>query len=472
MTAARPPLASDVPYHETGRSFWTVDRVAEALAQCAVTPLPRGAREFTAVSTDTRTIAAGTLFVALNGERFDAHDFLRDAVQAGATGLVVSDAARAVRTGVPVFVVRDTRAALGALGAYRRRAWGRPVIAVGGSNGKTSTKALLTAMLAGAYDVHATAGNLNNEIGVPLTLLALSDAAELAVIEAGTNSPGEIERLRRIIAPDVVVITSIGEEHLEGLTDLAGVLREELALTVGVPVVITPAAHPEVAHGVTGAGQRVVSAGLDAGDVQPREWRLNPDGSGVLTFSDGELFVPLRGVHNLRNAMLAVTVARGFGVPIERMQDGLSRMAQPTMRAAVEPIGSVLLVNDAYNANPPSVRAALDLLEAVGGDRPLVAVLGTMRELGASADALHDAIARDAVGRPLALIIGVGDFDAALGRVAPDDSRVIRAADAPLVVDALLQRMPRNAAMLLKGSRGTRLERIVPAITAWATSAS
>ncbi len=470
MSSARTPLASDVPFLSTGRAFWTMDRVAQALAACAAAPLPIGAREFDAVSTDTRTIRDGTLFVALQGDRFDAHDFLTDAVRAGASALVVSSAERAVGAGVPVFVVRDTREALGALAHYRRKAWGKPVIAVGGSNGKTSTKAMLAAMLAGAYDVHATVGNLNNEIGVPLTLLALPDEADVAVVEAGTNSPGEIARLRAIIEPDVTVITSIGEEHLEGFGDLAGVLKEELALTVGVPVVVTPAAHPEVADGVAGEGQQVVVAGLDAGHLQPMRWRLEPDGTGILTFDDGELHIPLRGAHNLRNAMLAVTVARGFGVSLAQMQFGLSRMAQPSMRAAVEPVGTVLLVNDAYNANPPSMRAALDLLEAVGQGRPLVAILGSMRELGSGADALHDDIARDAIRRPLALIVGIGDFAAAFRRVAPDDARVVTADDTPLAEAILTARAPKTAAILLKGSRGARLERLVAPITAWATS--
>jgi UDP-N-acetylmuramoyl-tripeptide--D-alanyl-D-alanine ligase len=472
MTAQRTPLASDVPFTSSGLAFWTMDRVAAALEECLVSPAPHGAREFIAVSTDTRTIAQGTLFVALKGDRFDAHDFLAQAISAGAAAVVISDATRAENVGVPAFVVRDTREALGALAHFRRQAWGKPVIAVGGSNGKTSTKAMLAAMLAGLYDVHATAGNLNNEIGVPQTLLSLPDDADLAVIEAGTNSPGEIERLRRIIAPDVTVITSIGEEHLEGFGDLAGVLKEELALTVGVPVVVTPSAHPEVAAGVRGPGQQVVIAGLDEGHMQPLRWRLEPDGSGTLTFDDGDLHIPLRGAHNLRNAMLAVTVARGFGVSLQQMQFGLSRMVQPSMRAAVDPLGTAVLVNDAYNANPPSMRAALDLLEAVGQGRPLVAVLGTMRELGAGSDALHDEIARDAIRRPLTLIVGIGDFAAAFRRVAPDDPRLVTAADAPLAELELLRRSPRSAAILLKGSRGARLERLVAPITAWATAAT
>ena len=472
MSTTRPGVASSIPFEVTGRAFWTADRVAAALAPVAAGLLPGGPREFAAVQTDTRTIVPGALFVALRGERFDAHDFLRTAVEAGAIALVVDDPARAAGLGVPVYPVRDTRAAYGALAHFRRRAWTKPVIAVGGSNGKTSTKELLAAMLGGAYRVHATAGNLNNEVGVPLTLLTCPDDADLVVVEAGTNAPGEIARLRRILAPDVAVITSIGEEHLEGLGDLAGVLREELDLVDGVEVVVAPAAHPEVAAGAAGRCGRVVVAGLDAGDVRPLRHALHDDGTGTLVFAtdDGEaaLHVPLRGAHNLRNATLAVAVARAYGVTWEGIAAGLARMPQPAMRAALQPLGRALLVNDAYNANPPSARAALDLLEQVGRGRPLAAVLGTMRELGAATDAQHDAVLRDALARPLAVVAAIGEFAAAARRVAPGDARLVLADDAPDALPALLARLTPDAAILLKGSRGAKLERLIDPLAAWA----
>jgi UDP-N-acetylmuramoyl-tripeptide--D-alanyl-D-alanine ligase len=467
--SATMPLASDVPVQVTGAHFWTMGRVGAALSDVLVLPAPGGVREFPAVVTDTRALVPGCLFVALRGERFDAHEFLRDAVAGGAAALVVDDAARAAGLGVSVYVVRDTREAYGRLARFRRRAWAKPVIAIGGSNGKTSTKELLAAMLRGAYVVHATSGNLNNEIGVPQTLLALPDDADLAVIEAGTNSPGEIARLRAIIEPDVVVITSIGEEHLEGFGDVAGVLREELALASDVETVVTPEAHPEVADGARVRAGRVVIAGLQAGDVVPTAWRLEPDGSGVLTFDDDTVHVPLRGEHNLRNAMLAFTVARAFGVSIAAIDASLARMPQPSMRAAVIPIGEALLVNDAYNANPPSAHAALALLAAVAGDRPQVAILGTMRELGDASDRMHELVARDALGRGLSVIVGLGEFAAAFRRLAPNDPRLVLAADADDVATLLPTRLPARAAILLKGSRGVRLERLVAPLTAWAT---
>ena len=192
-------------------NFWTLARVRSALGGGAH---PRGPAPLGAVSTDTRALAAGDIFVALRGERFDAHEFLGEAVRRGAAALVVHDPRPAAAAGVPVFVVQDTTTALGALGTYRRRAWSRPVIAIAGSNGKTSTKELVRAALGSRFHVHATTGNLNNQVGVPLTLLATPDDADLAVIEIGTNHPGEVALLRAIVEPDIAVVTSIGEEHL------------------------------------------------------------------------------------------------------------------------------------------------------------------------------------------------------------------------------------------------------------------
>src|SRR5690349_16854542 len=261
-------------------TFWTLDRVADALQPLARVNLPRGSRSFTRVWTDTRTIGHGDLFVALVGERFDAHEFLRQAVASGAAGVVVSRIESARNLGVPVFEVEDTLIALGALGHFRRRAWSKPVVAVVGTNGKTSTKELLKAALGSGLETHATQGNLNNLVGVPLTLLALPDHADVAVVEMGTNQPGEVRRLRAIVEPNITVVTSIAEEHLEGLGDLAGVMREELAACDGVPIAIVPAAQPDVADGATKLASRVVTAGLDTGDLKADRWQLEPDGRG------------------------------------------------------------------------------------------------------------------------------------------------------------------------------------------------
>lgn len=444
--------------------FWTLDRVADALAPLAATALPRGPRPLVSVNTDTRSIAPGELFVALRGERFDAHAFLGAAVAGGAAAVVVDTAATAARLGVPVFVVTDTTAALGSLGRYRRRAWGKTVVAVAGSNGKTSTKELTSAALASRLAVYATRGNLNNHVGVPLTLLAIPDDADVAVVEIGTNHPGEVATLRALVEPDVAIVTSIGEEHLEGFGDLAGVLREESAVFAGVSVAIVPAAQPEIGEVARRLAGSCVAAGLAAGDVHPDAWTIAPDGSGVLRFGDVEVRPPLRGEHNLRNAMLAIATARALGVSLADAAAGIACTPALPMRSAWMEIGAVTVINDAYNANPASARESLRMLAALDTARQRVAVLGSMLELGAAGPALHDEIARLALAGPAQVVAGVGEFSRALHAAAPNDPRVVTADDAPSLWPRLASRLAPDAVILLKGSRGTRLERLIPMI--------
>src|SRR5215207_8472491 len=388
--------------------FWTLDRVADALGDG-----PRGPTELARIATDTRSVSVGDCFVALKGEKFDAHDFLADAVKKGASTVVVHDATRAAGLGVPAFVVEDTTRALGRLARYRRRVWGRPVVGVVGTNGKTSTKELLRAAFGSVLRVHATIGNYNNLVGVPQTLFALPDEA------------------------DVVVVTSIAEEHLEGLGDLEGVLREEVSACDGVSLAITPASQPEVAEAACRRARRVVSAGLDAGDVRAARWSVAADGSGRLELDGAEVHVPLRGVHNLRNAMLAIAAAREAGISVDDAARGIARMPSPPMRVSFETHGAATVINDAYNSNPGSARAALELLEHAGAGRQRVAVLGTMLELGAQADRLHDEIARAALAAPIELVVGVGGFADALARVAPGDARAVGGADPASAWDAV-----------------------------------
>lgn len=461
MADASTPQASALAQPQ----FWTLDKLADALGTG-----PRGATRLTRVSTDTRHIGTGDCFVALKGETFDAHDFLADAVAKGATALVVQDARRADSLGVPVYEVRDTVAALGVLARYRRRAWGKPVVGVVGTNGKTSTKELLRAALGGAQRVHATVGNYNNLVGVPLTLFALPDDADVAVIEMGTNQPGEVAKLRAIVEPDVVVVTSIAEEHLEGLGDLAGVLEEEISACDGVPLAVVPASQPEIGEAAKSRAKRTLSAGLDAGAMKPTAWGIEPDGRGWLELDGERVRVPLRGVHNLRNAMLALAVAREQGVAIHDSARSIAIMPAPPMRVHFESCGKATVINDAYNSNPGSARVALELLEHAGTGRQRVAVLGTMLELGAQTDRLHEEVARAALASPIELVVGVGAMADALARVAPGDPRTAGGADPDAAWTALRSRLASDAVILLKGSRGARLERLVPKISEWASS--
>jgi len=448
------------------QAFWTLSRVAQALRLPRYRATDRALR---AVTTDTRSLEPGDLFVALKGERFDAHDFLPDAVARGAAALVVHDASRVAGLGVPVFVVDDTLHALGALGHFFRAAWTIPVVAVGGSNGKTSTKDLLNAALGALYHVHATSGNLNNQVGAPQTLLSLPPGANCAVVEVGTNVPGEIPLLRAIVAPDVAVVTCVQEEHLEGFGDLAGVLAEESALFDEVELAVVPAGESALIGEARRRARRVVTAGLGAGDVAASAHGLNADGTGWLELDGVRVDVPLRGAHNLRNAMLALATARELGVSLANAATAIAHMPQSSMRSAVGPLGAALLLNDAYNANPGSMRAALELLAVVGAGRQRVAVLGTMRELGATAAQMHRDVARAALASGADLIAGIGEFATALEEVGAGDERVVVGRDVDDLWPVLQPRLRADAAILLKASRGVRLERLLPYLTAWAT---
>ena len=461
MSAA--PTAGVSPTKRVTDGFWTLDRVADALGGG-----PRGATPLSEVATDSRTIQPGSLFVALRGENFDAHDFLDAAVRAGAAALVVSRPAVAATVDIPVYVVPDTLVALGQLGQARRRAWGKTVIGITGTNGKTSTKELVRAALGSVLSVHATVGNLNNRIGVPMTLLALTAAADLAVVEMGTSEPGEIATLRAIAEPDVAIISSVAEGHLEGLGDIHGVLVEKASIYDGVSIAIAPSGQPEIARAAESRARRVITAGLDTGDVRPKAWGIDAEGLGWIEIDGVTIRPPLRGAHNLRNAMLAVAAAGECGVSIADAARGIESMPVPAMRLALQALGKATLINDAYNANPGSTRAALELLAHAGDGRQRVAILGTMRELGIHSQRLHEEIAREALASSIDVVAGCGEFEAALTAVGGGDGRVVTAPDVDELWAKLAPRLQRDALILLKASRGVRLERLVPHLTTWA----
>ncbi|HEX7120628.1 MAG TPA: UDP-N-acetylmuramoyl-tripeptide--D-alanyl-D-alanine ligase, partial [Longimicrobiales bacterium] len=285
--------------------FWTDAAVRRALGLGGSAP-----RTYSAVSTDTRTLSDDALFVALRGERFDAHEFLAEAAARGARGAVVERVPADAPDSLVYYEVADTLEALGHLARHYRRALGARVCAVAGSNGKTTTKELTRAVLATRYRVHATEANYNNLVGVPLTLLAAPADAEALVVEVGTNSPGEIGRLARIVEPDAAIITSIAEEHLEGLGDLEGVLREETAILDGLPpdgVAVVADEPPELAERARALAPRVrVGGWSERADAELRAERVELDEQGRTGFhwQDRTVRLAFRGRPNARNALL------------------------------------------------------------------------------------------------------------------------------------------------------------------------
>ena len=455
---------------------WTAAEVAEALG----VGIPTGQADavYSSVTTDTRKIAAGSLFVALKGERFDAHDFLSQAAEAGAAAAVVSHIPADVPAGLALWVVPDdTRAALGRLGRHRRRAFRGKVVGVCGSNGKTTTKELLRAALGGALKVHATEANLNNQVGVPLTLLSIADEADVAVVEMGTNEPGEIEVLTRIVEPDVGIITSIGEEHLEGFGDVAGVFREETALLEGLPstsvaiVAEEPDELPARAVELLG-DDRVRVAGLSSdADLHPEGGgdgiTVESDGSTRWTFRGTPIHLPQPGRHNVRNAVIALGVAVELGVSAGDAARGIAAMARPKLRGEWHAVGRMKVLADCYNSNPPSLAAAVDLLASIPADAAKVAVIGTMRELGAQADAIHRRAAGEIAeylrsGR-IDRVVATGDFVPAFRDLAGDlGGRLVLAEDPLDAYSAAAPDLKGDETVLLKGSRGVQLERWLP----------
>jgi UDP-N-acetylmuramoyl-tripeptide--D-alanyl-D-alanine ligase len=439
-------------------TFWTADRVAAALG----TSVPAGAGPFAAVGTDTRSIGAGQLFVALVGDRFDGHAFLNAAKAGGAAAAVVRRGTSAV-AGLPLIPVDDTLVALGRLARARRDTVTGPVVAVTGTNGKTSTKEMLHRALATRWRVHATDANLNNLVGVPLTILAAPPGTEALVVEAGASVPGEIARARDIIAPTVGVVTNVSAGHVQGFGSVAGVLAEKVALLKDVVLAVVGTEPPELAERARAVAQRVFSAGLAASaDVHPDRWSLTESGHARIIFRGHETRLPLVGRHQAENAMLVLAVAAVLELDLERVTRALTDVHVPSGRGEVIEVGGLTILHDAYNANPASLAAALETAAAMRGTRRLVIVVGSMLELGAETAALHAEAAEAVVAARPDIIAAVGEFVAPLKRHTELGDHLVTATDAEELGKKLAPRIKGNELVLLKASRGVRLERVLP----------
>ncbi len=435
---------------------WTGARVAAAIGTGGPPDLA-----FTGISTDTRTLGPGQLFVALAGDRFDGHRFLAEARRAGATGAIVRRGTAPLQ-GLVLFAVDDTLAALGGLARSRRREIKGPVVAVSGSNGKTATQAMLAAALRTGWSVHATRENFNNLVGVPLTILEAPDDTEALVIECGASVPGELARLREVVEPTLGVVTNVWPAHLTGFGDRDSVLREKVSLLEGVPSAVVGQRPPELAERARRVARRTVTAGLAPGaDVVPDRWHVDEAGRPVLTFRGSTLRLPLVGRHQGDNAMLALAVALEIGLDIGRVADQLARVSLPPGRCEVVAAGDLLLLNDTYNANPASLAAALDVAQSLRGNRRLVVLLGTMLELGKESSALHQQMADAVLALRPDLIGAVGEFVPAFEGRHPA-AQLVTALNAEALGRAVAPRLSGGDLVLLKASRGMQLENSIP----------
>ncbi len=420
------------------------------------------------VCIDSRKLVAGQLFVALAGARHDGHDHVAAAAGQGAAAALV---ARELDVDIPQVIVEDTERALGRMAAGRRGELAARVIGITGSNGKTTVKTLTAAILARHGRTHVNAGNFNNEIGMPLTILQIADDCQYAVLEMGAGKPGDIAYLADIARPDISLVNTIAPAHLERMGSIEAVAETKGAIYAalpddGVAVINADDDFADYFAGLAGS-RRVLRFGLDkAADIGAQIIEMGPEGSRFVLSSpcgDAEIALPLPGRHNIGNALAAAAIACALGVPTECIVHGLHHAGSVPGRLQRRAMaGGWTLVDDSYNANPDSARAAIDTLALAGGETWLV--LGDMAELGPRAADMHADIGRYAKSRGIARLFGIGPLSASAcaafgagGEHFDDQQRLITG-----LRDALHE----GVTCLVKGSRSAGMDRVVAALDA------
>jgi len=456
------------------KSFFVEERSLKFIAGACGAEIRNGADDLkiSQISTDSRSVKAGELFFAIRGDKFDGHDYLDEVAAKKVAAVVVGRKKVPARLpGCAALVVEDVRAALGKLAAAYRADFSLPVIAVAGSNGKTTTKELVAAVLRQKFSTLWSEASFNNDIGVPITLLKLEKTHQVAVLETGTNHPGELAPLVRMIQPGLGIITNIGREHLEFFGDIEGVAQEE-----GWLAELLPAGGKLFINGdndLTGkiasrTRATVIRVGLgEKNDWRARGIRLDKNGGTFQVVSareefNGEYRVNLLGRHQVMNALLAIGVGAELGLNRAEIQRGLADCQPPKMRMQFWEANGVRVLDDAYNANADSMRAALETLCDLPFQGRRVAILGDMGELGQQSEAAHREIGRYAAELKIGQLFTVGKMAALMARAARDAglTRVIEFEEVEAAVRAVKNFLKPGDVVLLKASRSSRLERI------------
>jgi UDP-N-acetylmuramoyl-tripeptide--D-alanyl-D-alanine ligase len=424
------------------------------------------------ICTDSKQAKTGDLFVAIKGEKFDGHDYVNE-VAAKRVAAVLVDRKKAPKPlpACPVLLVDDTRAALGKIAAAYRAEFSLPVFAVAGSNGKTTTKELIAAVLKQKFATLWSEASFNNDIGVPATLMRLNRTHQAAVVEAGTNHPGELAPLVRMIQPKYGIITNIGREHLEFFGDLAGVTKEEGSLAELLPAdgTLFLNGDSEWSDKIAICTQaQVVRVGVgEKNDWRARNIRLDKNG---VTFQvqaptaeySGEYRINLLGRHQVTNSLFAIAAGAAVGVTCAEITRGLAECEPPKMRMQFWEANGVRVLDDAYNANADSMRAALETLCDLPLQGRRVAILGDMGELGAQSGAAHSEVGRYAAELKIGQLFTVGTMAATTAKAAREAglTRVMEFADVEAAMRAVKNFLKPGDVVLLKASRSSRLERI------------
>ena len=422
------------------------------------------------VSTDSRTLQAGDLFVPLRGDNFDGHKFVDQAVERGAAGAMVEEKWNgSVPANFGLIRVADTLVAYQTLAANYRASLPLKVIAITGSNGKTSTKDFVAATLAKKFRVTKTEGNFNNHVGLPQTMLAANREDQIAVWEIGMNHPGEIAALAKLAAPDAAIITNIGIAHIEFMGSREAIAAEKGALAEAVSssgTVILNADDPFSEAIGKRTRAKIILAGIDNGLVRATDISQQSTGS-EFTILEGahrcRAQLPVPGIHMVQNAMLAVAAGRVFGLSLEECAAGLASTPLTKARLQISEIDGIEFIDDSYNANPDSMKAALRTLVELDADGRRIAVLGEMGELGAESERGHSEVGEAAATLHVDELIAVGAAGAAIARAA-QKAGLENSVAVDSVTDAA-QRLGKSAApgdlVLIKGSRSARMERVL-----------
>lgn len=425
----------------------------------------------TGLSTDTRKIKKGELFLAIKGEKFDGHSFILDAVSKGAGGVLVQDGgitnANFKLPDVSFISVNDSVKALGDIGNFHRSRFTVPVIGITGSNGKTTTKEMTSAILGKKLSVLKNFGTENNNIGVPLTLIRLNSGHNAAVLEMGTNHLGEIRRLAEIARPTTAIITNIGPSHLEYLEDMDTVLKAktEMLEYMNQDAKLILNADDEYLRKIK-TNLKTVWFGFDKeADFYADKISLEPDGISFRLNKKWDISLGVLGRHNVYNALSAIACAWDFGVSIEEIRDALKEFKVPNMRMEVKKFGDIKIINDTYNANPQSMKQAIEALRDMTTEGRKILIAGDMLELGTFSGRFHHLVGKQAAESGIDLIVAVGKLAEYVSKGAQEagmSERKIKLC--ALTKDArkkVAELIKKGDTILVKGSRAMRMEEIV-----------
>jgi len=455
-----------------------IDEIKNVLRAELKTDVHKGL--ITGVTIDSRTVGRGNLFVAIRGERFDGHDFVEEAARRGAIAVVVErniPLPGPIKQEIAVLQVGDTVEALGRLARfYRHDLCGSVnVVGVTGTNGKTTVREMIYQVLSRTKKGSRSPHNFNNALGVPLTLFGIESDHEFAVVEIGTNAPGEVAALSRMAEPDVAVITQVGPSHLEGLKDVEGVSVEKVSIVAGLKdhgVLVCGTDHGPTLERVGALGRHLITFGLEKDcDVYAEQVRRDTDGVRFITNDRCAVWLPMPGLHNVKNALAALAVVRRLGVSSQAFAEAMRDFAPAPGRMVCRNVNGLTIIDDSYNANPVSMASALEELMHYPEARRRVLVVGDMCELGESAGDYHEALGREVVEQGVDMLLTVGPLGAQVAEASlaagMGRGQTMRCKNSKRMARLIKSMLFNGDVVLVKGSHAMEMEKVITSLNRW-----